>query len=64
VHQNRGKNLFQNLEMETKEVKKPQNLEVEVKEVKKPQNLEVEVKEVKKPQNLAEAKEVRKHLNQ
>jgi hypothetical protein len=50
--------------METKEVKKPQNLEVEVKEVKKPQNLEVEVKEVKKPQNLAEAKEVRKHLNQ
>ena len=51
MHQNRGKNLFQNLEMETKEVKKPQNLEVEV-------------KEVKKPQNLAEAKEVRKHLNQ
>jgi hypothetical protein len=37
---------------------------METKEVKKPQNLEVEVKEVKKPQNLAEAKEVRKHLNQ
>lgn len=77
VHQNREKNLFQNLEEEVKELKKPQNLEVEVKEVKKPQNLEVEVKEVKKlqnlevevkgvkkPQNLVEAKEARKHLNQ